>query len=135
MVLPLKNLRTDQKIMQTHHTPGPYKAIKGSEDEEDRWIIVADNGTKPYHIATVENGQPGDSLETEEATAHMLAASHETLHALQILLGCVLMGGDPREGIEGKPGTSPVAIARAAVTKACRVPGQNVPAKPCRAVD
>jgi hypothetical protein len=117
--------------MQTHHTPGPYKAVKGIEGEPERWIIVADNGAQPYHIATIENGQPGDSLETEEATAHMLAASHETLQALQILLGCVLLGGDPHEGVKGKPGTSPIALARAAVTKSCRVHGNAEPSHRC----
>jgi hypothetical protein len=120
MVRPLKNHRTNQIIMQTNHTPGPYKAVKGTEDEPDRWIIVADNGTQPYHIATVENGQPGDSLDTEEATAIMLAASHEALEALQVLLGCIIMGGDPYE--TNPQGVSPVGAAKAAVSKSC---GQN----------
>jgi len=68
--------------MNTQHTPGPLKAEKGAEFDPGRWIIVADNGTKPWVIATIENGQPGDSLDTEEATAKLFAAAPELLEAL-----------------------------------------------------
>ena len=38
------------------------------------------------------------------------------LEACELLLGCVLMGGDPREGLgPDKPNTSPVSRARAAI--------------------
>ena len=56
------------------------------EDDIERWSIVADNGTRPYHIATIENGQPGDCCATEGATAHLIAAAPHLLAALQSLL-------------------------------------------------
>ena len=64
-------------MSQTKHTPGPWMARKGAEDEPERWIVVADNGTRPYHIATIENGQPGDTCETEGHTARLIAAAPE----------------------------------------------------------
>jgi hypothetical protein len=40
------------------------------------------------------------------------------LEALQLLEGCIVMGGDPYEGLgPSKPGTSPIAKARAAIAK------------------
>lgn len=64
------------------HSPGPFIASKGSEDDPERWIVLADNGTQPFVIATIENGQPGDTLDTEEATAHLFAAAPEMLEVL-----------------------------------------------------
>ena len=40
------------------------------------------------------------------------------MEALQMMLGCELMGGDQREGLPGQTGTSPVAKARAAISAA-----------------
>jgi hypothetical protein len=40
------------------------------------------------------------------------------MEALQMMLGCELMGGDQREGLPGQTGTSPVAKARAALSAA-----------------
>jgi hypothetical protein len=61
-------------------TAGPWAASKGTEDEDERWIIVH-GGEKPWHIATIENGQPGDCLATEAATAALIAVAPE-MHAL-----------------------------------------------------
>ena len=71
--------------MTTAHTPAPWKAQCGIEDDETRWIVVADGGAKPWLLATVENGQPGDCLETEKATAHLIAAAPDLLAVLTIV--------------------------------------------------
>lgn len=65
---------------QEKHTPGPWSA---QQLTPDRWTIVADQGVRRYHIATVENGQPGDTLETEGATARLMAAAPELLACLK----------------------------------------------------
>lgn len=64
------------------HTAGPLKALKGSEFETDRWTVVTE-GERAYLIATIENGQPGDTLDTEAATAHLFAGAPELLAALR----------------------------------------------------
>ena len=57
--------------------------------------------------------------ETNAELDQLKELNSELLEALQILLGCVLMGGDPREGKGLRyPGTSPVSKARAAINKA-----------------
>lgn len=67
------------------HTAGPLKALKGSEFETDRWTVVTE-GERAYLIATIENGQPGDTLDTEAATAYLFAAAPELLAALKAVL-------------------------------------------------
>lgn len=64
------------------HTPAPWKASKGDEDEPERWLILAD-APLAFHIATIENGQPGDTMDTEGATAAVMAAAPEMLAALE----------------------------------------------------
>lgn len=68
---------------ENKHTPGPFLARKGTEHDPERWIVVANNGARAYLIATIENGQPGDTLETEAATAKLFAAAPELLSSLQ----------------------------------------------------
>lgn len=67
------------------HTPGPWKMIKGADDDETRCAVVQDNGDKEWLIATVENGAPGDCLATESANAHLIAAAPDLLAALKEL--------------------------------------------------
>jgi len=57
-------------------------AFKGHEDEADRWIVTT-AGEKHWHIATIENGAPGDILDTEEANARLIAAAPAMLQALK----------------------------------------------------
>lgn len=64
------------------HTPAPWKAVQGNDGEPERWLVVAD-AERQYHIAVIENGQPGDCLETEGATAHLIAAAPELLDAVK----------------------------------------------------
>lgn len=86
------------------HTPGPWKALKGHDEDPLRWIVVAD-GPLQYHIAVIENGQPGDTCETEGYTAHLIAESPVLLEAVKYLVHMV--------GEENVPGNYLAAIARA----------------------
>lgn len=65
----------------TSHSPGPWMASKGAEDEPERWQVIREHEPH-YVIATIENGAPGDTLETEGATAHLLAAAPDMLEVL-----------------------------------------------------
>ncbi len=57
--------------------------------------------------------------ETDAELDRLKELNSELLEALQTLLGCVLMGGDPREGRGPRyPATSPVSKARAVINKA-----------------
>ena len=69
------------RVLCKQATAGPLKAVRGADDDENRWIVVVD-GPLQYHVATIENGQPGDCLETEGATAKLFAASRNALPAL-----------------------------------------------------
>lgn len=66
---------------QAKPTPGPWKPIRGVDEDETRWIVVSASGGNEWHIATIENGQPGDSLETETATGHLIAAAPDLYEA------------------------------------------------------
>ena len=48
----------------SEHTPGKWIAKGGLEGDDMRWGIFTD-GPLHYHIATIGNGAPGDSCETE----------------------------------------------------------------------
>lgn len=67
-------------------TPGKWKAaladinaIDGDDHEQNRWSVLTDNGEIDYFIATIENGAPGDTLQTEEANARAIAAVPEMI--------------------------------------------------------
>lgn len=66
------------------YTPGPLRPHKGAGDgddyEPDRWCVVVD-GPKPYLVATIENGAPGDCLDTEAGNARLFAAAPDLLVA------------------------------------------------------
>lgn len=65
-----------------NHTPGPFVAIKGVDDEEDRWGVYATRPDGQYHVATIENGAPGDTLDTEESNARLFASAPKLLEDL-----------------------------------------------------
>lgn len=67
------------------HTPGPFVASKGVEDEPERWQVCVD-GPSMWIVATIENGAPGDTLETEGANARLFAAAPDLLAACKGLL-------------------------------------------------
>ncbi|MDP1570370.1 MAG: hypothetical protein Q8L86_10225 [Vicinamibacterales bacterium] len=56
--------------------------MQGLGDDATRWTVVVD-GPRKWLIATVENGQPGDTLDTERETAHAIAALPVLLPALE----------------------------------------------------
>lgn len=72
--------------MSEQPSPGPWKALRGVDDDDTRWIVVAAGADREYLIATVENGQPGDCIETEAATASLIALAPEMADALRELL-------------------------------------------------
>ncbi len=67
------------------HTPGPWKALKGHDRESDRWTVVTD-GKLNYLVAVIENGQPGDTLETEGHTAAIIAVAPEMYALVESLI-------------------------------------------------
>lgn len=99
------------------HTSAPWIAVQGNEGEPERWLVVA-GGEKQYHIAVIENGQPGDCCATEGATARLIAAAPELLVALK----AIVTHGEsiyPADWVQMK------ATGLAAIAKAS---GQNAPA-------
>ena len=101
------------------HTEGPWKAegysIRQTSTGTRHVAEIAYTG--PHHTPPEE--YPKGCRLQDEANARLIAAAPELLEALQIMLGCELMGGHQREGLgPDKPGTSPVAKARAAIAKA-----------------
>ncbi|MEP3477988.1 MAG: hypothetical protein ABJZ55_01960 [Fuerstiella sp.] len=73
----------------TNQTPGSWKAIRadihGGDDDPDcdRWAVVAVRGEREYFVAAIENGAPGDTIETEGANARLIAALPEMLELLR----------------------------------------------------
>lgn len=73
-----------ERTMKHTHTPGPWKPLKGADGDETRWVVVQNvDGGREYLIATIENGAPGDYLETEGMNARLIAASPIMLDALK----------------------------------------------------
>lgn len=71
--------------METKHTPESWVALQGGcpldPDDDTRWTVCT-AGEMHYCIATIENGQPGDTLETEKQRAHLFAAAPDLLAAM-----------------------------------------------------
>lgn len=65
-------------------TCGPLEVTEGDchGDEENRWSVVKDVDGAMFFIATIENGAPGDTLNTERANAELFAASRTAIPAL-----------------------------------------------------
>lgn len=81
-------------------TPGPWKAVKGldlhgDEDDQDanRCSVVVD-GPHQYFIATIENGAPGDTCESEFCNALLVAAAPDYAAGVEAMLDSEPMGGD-----------------------------------------
>ncbi len=72
------------------HTPGEWEAMPPKKIGK-HWRVGANaklggNGaiggaSVLYYVATIDNGAPGDTLETEEANARLIAAAPEMLQA------------------------------------------------------
>ena len=95
--------------MKAKHTPGPWLA---------RCPYIS---AGIWEIALMTQPDHKDLHQVKEwaANARLIAAAPDLLEAIQLLAGCIVMGGDPYEGLgPSKPGTSPIAKARAAIAKA-----------------
>jgi hypothetical protein len=97
------------------HTPGPW-IVKENRAYKTSWLIYDPEGNQ---LAQVANWQDKTFNCDAEINARLIAAAPDLLEALHLLAGCIVMGGDPYEGLgPSKPGTSPIAKARAAIAKA-----------------
>lgn len=78
----------------TNHTPGPWKALKGNQDDPERWGVCQNiDGEPNWLIATVENGAPGDKMKTEGINAQLIAAAPELLEACKAWLDLMYQTG------------------------------------------
>lgn len=69
---------------RAQHTPGPWRWDRGLDDDETRCFVTqAVSGQAHYVIAEIQNGAPGDCLETEVANARLVAAAPDLLAALK----------------------------------------------------
>ena len=64
------------------HSPGPWVASQVTDDDENGWAVLREEAPQ-FFIATIENGAPGDTLETERATAILIAAAPDMLTFLR----------------------------------------------------
>jgi hypothetical protein len=73
------------------HTPGPWESDRGVDDDETRCFVTqAIPGRPKFLIAEIQNGAPGDCLETEVANARLIAAAPDLLAALQNFVECAV---------------------------------------------
>lgn len=86
-------------MSEARWTPGPWSAVRadphGFKDEPDRWVVVAKVDGKEYFVASIENGAPGDTLETEKNNAHLFAAAKKMYAALEQLSEALDPNRDP----------------------------------------
>jgi hypothetical protein len=78
--------------MDAEPTPGEWYADRADlnaddpdDADPDRWAVLVKVEGRPHSflVATVENGAPGDTMDTEEANARLMAASKDLLAALK----------------------------------------------------
>ena len=104
----------------TKPTPGPWKAVRADlfGDDPDRWSVCT--CANDYFVASIENGAPGDTLDTESANARLIAAAPELLAELLFWFGRKHEGDcwftDKTD--EGCPDCREAENARAAKTQA-----------------
>lgn len=72
--------------MSSAATPGPWAYTVGVEDDETRCVVHQKDADRDWIIAVIENGAPGDSLETEKANARLIAAAPDLLEACKAAL-------------------------------------------------
>jgi len=98
--------------MMSKHTPGPWKAeqcdIYG--DDSTRWSVLTAEYQQDFFIASIENGAPGDCLDTEAANARLIAAAPDLLEACQAML-------DGYEAGKSIPAFDVRELCRAAIAK------------------
>jgi len=107
-------------VSQGKHTPWPLVARKGVDpDDEYRCGVCAVRDGLEYHVATIENGAPGDSCDTEFSNAVLFAAAPDMLAALHGLAGILATAESNASGNpEWEHVSAKVKAARAAIAKA-----------------
>lgn len=71
----------------SRHTPGTWHPSWEQPDEPNRCGVYAEIDGKEWHVATIENGAPGDTLETEKANAKLMSAAKDLLAACNKAIG------------------------------------------------
>lgn len=94
------------------HTPGPWKWGKGVEDDPTRCFVTQGiPGRAEFLIAEIQNGAPGDCLETEVANAHLIAAAPDLLAALKDLVESLNNDLDDKQAAAWDAGRAAIAKA------------------------
>jgi hypothetical protein len=115
-------------------TPGEWEAI-APKNVGKHWKVITNglfggnqgaiSGAKVmWNLASIDNGAPGDTLETEGENARLFAASKKLLEALRMALSqmddartnLIELAGEDSE--ESKAFDEPIRVARAAISKA-----------------
>lgn len=87
-------------------SPGEWVAVPPVR-KGNHWQVAANFDGRLWTIARIDNGAPGDTLETEAANAHLFEAAKD--HAL---LAAALVSGKARwEPFAGAPRTGEVCIS------------------------
>lgn len=103
------------------HTPGEYEAVSMPEGSAERWsVCIVGPG---WHIATIENGAPGDSLETEKANAQLFASAPDLLAACEAMQSIAWMAREYADAggsnsIEMQEYTAALTVLNNALAKA-----------------
>lgn len=98
------------------HTPGPWKAARASnrENDENHWLVTADSPHVDGGIQTVASINGPWKAGNYAANARLIAAAPELLAALQAILARVDRPGGTIASIRGED----IAQARSAIAKA-----------------
>ena len=106
--------------MNTHHTPGPWKALRSNEDwHGPMWEIDPDEEAAPFTRISAKGGNyivaSHDLFEIKPKDAQLIAAAPDLLDALEDLIGlaelAMRQAGDFQIDAE-------LQAARAAIAKA-----------------
>ncbi len=109
-------------MSEAKHTPGPWKAeqVDVLGNDPTRWAVLSDGG---WVVASIENGIPGESLETEAANAAYIVracnAHEDLLAALEAMVDCQDEAGLLEHDLDGhEESICALCMARAAIAKA-----------------
>jgi hypothetical protein len=100
-------------------TPGDWfaakadsQAIDADDVDPNRWAVLVKDGDVSFFVASIENGRPGDTMDTEEANARVMAASKDLFLTLRPLVAWV------NENVDEWDVSPMVQKAQAALAKA-----------------
>lgn len=87
-----------------NHTPGPWKAGRGVDDDPTRCFVTqAIPGQPEYVIAEIANGAPSDCLDTEIVNSRLIAAAPDMLEVLRECAEVLDNYSDVDDGDDGRP--------------------------------